>query len=216
MTIVSPSLLSSDFMNLEKEINILNKIKNIWLHLDIMDGHFVPNLTFGHEIIKQICSVSKNPTDAHLMVSNPDFYIDTLKDFNLHNITYHFEVSCDHLSTVKKAKQHFPSVGISIKPFTPVAALPYELLSCVDLVLVMSVEPGFGGQKFMPESINKIAELNKLKEENNYTYQIQVDGGVSSHNAKDLINAGANNLVAGSFVFRVENNEYNKKIKLLR
>ena len=144
--IISPSVLASDFLNLKSEIKKLNELENIWLHLDIMDGHFVPNLTFGHEIIKKICNLSDNPCDAHFMVTNPEFYIETLDNSGVHNFTFHLEAVSNPLDIISKAKKVFPSVGISIKPNTPVTDLTEHILNKVDLVLVMSVEPGFGGK----------------------------------------------------------------------
>ena len=198
MTTISPSILASDFLNLEKEFNRLNECSEIWVHLDIMDGHFVPNLTFGHEFIAKMSEISTNPIDAHFMVTNPEFYVETLKNLNIHHFTFHLEATDDALSLVKKAKKHFKSVGVSIKPKTPVSALSDQLLDAVDLVLVMSVEPGFGGQKFMRESISKVKELKQR----NKNILIQVDGGINNENAPELINAGANNLVAGSYLFK--------------
>ena len=201
MTTISPSILASDFLNLEKEFNRLNECSEIWVHLDIMDGHFVPNLTFGHEFIEKMSEISTNPIDAHFMVTNPEFYVETLKNLNIHHFTFHLEATDDALALVKKAKEHFKSVGVSIKPKTPVSELSDELLDAVDLVLVMSVEPGFGGQKFMRESISKVKELKQR----NKNILIQVDGGINNENAPELINEGANNLVAGSYLFKQRN-----------
>ena len=201
MITISPSLLAADFMNLSEEIKRLNEVKNIWLHLDIMDGHFVPNLTFGHEIIRGIVKISNNPIDIHLMVNNPEFYIDTLKNENIHNITWHFENKVDHHLLIDRAATNFSSVGLSIKPKTTIQEIPLDLLKKINLVLVMSVEPGFGGQKFMPEAINKVKKLSELKKAHKLKFTIQVDGGVNQENATSLIQGGANNLVAGSFVF---------------
>ena len=201
MITISPSLLASDFMNLSEEIKRLNEIKNIWLHLDIMDGHFVPNLTFGHEIIRGIAKISDNPIDMHLMVGNPEFYINTLKSENIHNITWHLENNVDHHLLIEKAAENFSSIGLSIKPDTSVEEIPLNLLKKVNLILVMSVEPGFGGQKFMPKAIEKVKKLNELKKAHKLNFTIQVDGGVNQENAKLLTQHGANNLVAGSFVF---------------
>jgi len=211
--IISPSILASDFLNLEKEITALNSIPNIWVHLDIMDGHFVPNLTFGHEFIRRITNLSTNPCDAHFMVTNPDFYIETLKDSGLHNFTFHFESCSNHLELIKKAKAFYPSVGISIKPSTGPGVLSLEILKEIDLVLVMSVEPGFGGQSFMQSSIEKIKALKACKKKNNYNFEIQVDGGINETTSKPAKAAGATNLVAGSYVFK--GNDYNARIQTL-
>ena len=210
MITISPSLLACDFLNLENEINKLNKLKNIWIHLDVMDGHFVPNLTFGHEIIKRISEKSTNPIDVHLMVNNPHFYIETLKDFGVFNITWHLENNVDHIELIKIAKKYYKSVGISIRPNTSVKDIPLEILPLVDLILVMSVEPGFGGQSFMDNSIVKCQELKKLKDNQNLKYIIQIDGGISDLNSKSVTKAGAENLVAGSYIFK--SNDYNNQI----
>lgn len=210
MITISPSLLACDFLNLENEINKLNKLKNIWIHLDVMDGHFVPNLTFGHEIIKRISEKSTNPIDVHLMVNNPQFYIETLKDFGVFNITWHLENNVDHIELIKIAKKYYKSVGISIRPNTSVKNIPLEVLRLVDLLLVMSVEPGFGGQSFMDNSIVKCQELKKLKDNQNLKYIIQIDGGISDLNSKSVTKAGAENLVAGSYIFK--SNDYNNQI----
>ena len=214
--IISPSLLSCDFLNIETELNQFKDFQDLWFHLDIMDGHFVPNTTFGHPIIKMISRKTDIPLDAHFMVTNPRFYIDTLKEVPLHNFTFHIEATDEPVELLKEGKKYFKSKGISIKPNTEVSALNDEILKHCDLILVMSVEPGFGGQKFMPNSIDKIKLLSKLREENGYTYTIQVDGGVSDENAKILLDAGADNLVAGSYVFKKGPREYKNRVDSLR
>lgn len=215
MTIISPSILACDFLNIENELNALSGIDNLWLHLDIMDGHFVPNLTFGHPIIELIAKKTTIKLDAHFMVTNPDFYGETLKNSGLHNFTFHHEAVMNSLSLIADLKKNYKSVGISIKPNTPVHKLSDDVLKLVDLVLVMSVEPGFGGQAFMPDSYQKIAELKNRRQNLNAHFQIQVDGGVSNKNAKELINAGADNLVAGSYIFKVDQKDYPKQIASL-
>ena len=216
MTIISPSLLACDFLNIEKELFAFNSTSNIWFHLDIMDGHFVPNLTFGHPFIELITKKSIHPCDAHFMVTNPEFYGETLKASGLHNFTFHFEATLDSVGLIRELKKHYPSVGISIKPNTPTHKLTDEILNLVDLILVMSVEPGFGGQSFMPNSIDKVRELNNRKKKLNLHFSIQVDGGVTNQNAKDLIDAGATNLVAGSYVFKASASQYLNQIESLR
>jgi len=215
MTVISPSLLASDFMNLSSELNKLNSIKDIWLHLDIMDGHFVPNLTFGHEIIKKISAQSTNQIDVHLMVDNPDFYIETLKNYQIHNITWHFENKVNHEELIKKAKRNFQSIGISIKPDTQISEIPTTILSEVDLILVMSVEPGFGGQQFMESSVEKVRLLENIKMTHKLNFITQVDGGINEQNAHKLIEAGASNLVAGSYIFKGDIATQVKKLKNL-
>lgn len=216
-TIISPSLLACDFLNIETELNHFKGYENFWFHLDIMDGHFVPNTTFGHPIVKMINSKTDLPLDAHLMVTNPEFYIETMKDLGLHNFTWHIEVTGEEtLQLVEKAKKHFPSVGVSIKPKTSLDSISLEVLKNIDLLLIMSVEPGFGGQKFIEETYNRIEHFSKIRNENNLNFQIQVDGGVNDKNAPLLIKAGANNLVAGSYVFKEGSSKYKEKVESLR
>jgi ribulose-phosphate 3-epimerase len=216
MTIISPSLLACDFLNIEPELNAFIGVKDIWFHLDIMDGHFVPNLTFGHPIIELITKNAPHKCDAHFMVTNPEFHGETLKNSGLHNFTFHVEATEHSLELIKKLKVHYPSVGISIKPNTPVSSLSDEVLKNIDLVLVMSVEPGFGGQSFMPSAFDKIKELKSRRESLKAHFQIQVDGGVTDKNSKELIAAGADNLVAGSYIFRPGKKNYKSQIESLR
>ena len=216
MIIISPSLLACDFLNIEPELNAFNNVLDMWFHLDIMDGHFVPNLTFGHPIIELITKKAKHKCDAHFMVTNPEFYGETLKNSGLHNFTFHLEATPDSLGLIKKLKANYPSVGISIKPNTAVSALSDEILKAIDLVLVMSVEPGFGGQSFMPSTFDKIKDLKARRENLQTKFQIQVDGGVTDQNSKALIDAGADNLVAGSYVFKTNKENYPAKIDSLR
>lgn len=213
---IAPSLLAADFLNLEAELKKLSSISDLWLHLDVMDGHFVPNLTFGHDIIKSISKKTSIPLDAHFMVTNPEFYIETLKDYPLENFTFHLEACDEPLKLIKKAKSFFKSVGLSIKPKTSPDLLSDEMLKECNLILVMSVEPGFGGQKFMPECLEKIKSLIKRKQQLGANFIIQVDGGIHEGNAASLWEAGADNLVAGSSVFRHTSNDYSHAIKLLR
>lgn len=214
--LVSPSILSCDFLNIEKEISFFEKASDLWVHLDIMDGHFVPNLTFGIPIIKQISQKTKLPLDAHLMVENPEFHMEEMKEFGLHNITFHIETVSDSIALIDKYRKHYKSIGISIKPKTPLSDLSDELLKKVDLILVMSVEPGFGGQSFIENSLQRIKELSKKRDELGAHFQIQVDGGVSDMNAKIIREAGADNLVAGSYVFKADPNQYLEKVDSIR
>ena len=216
MTIISPSLLACDFLNIESELNAFNSVKDMWFHLDIMDGHFVPNLTFGPPIIELITKKSQHKCDAHFMVTNPEFFGETLKNSGLHNFTFHLEATPDSLGLIKKLKMHYPSVGISIKPNTLLSALSDEILMAIDLVLIMSVEPGFGGQSFMPSAYEKIRDLKTRRENLKTKFQIQVDGGVTDQNSKALIAEGADNLVAGSYVFKTTKENYPAKIESLR
>ena len=216
MTIISPSLLACDFLNIESELAAFNGIDNIWFHLDIMDGHFVPNLTFGHPVIELIVKKTLHKCDAHFMVTNPEFYAETLKSYGIHNFTFHYESTLTPLEFIKDLKKLYPSVGISIKPGTSIENLSDEILKEVNLVLVMSVEPGFGGQSFMPSAYDKIRLLKSKRNRLRATFSIQVDGGVSNINAKDLISAGADNLVAGSYIFKNAKQDYKKAIESLR
>lgn len=216
MTIISPSLLACDFLNIETELLAFPGEKDLWFHLDIMDGHFVPNLTFGHPVIELIAKKSPHKCDAHFMVTNPEFYGETLKKFGIHNFTFHIEAVADSLTLIRELKKSYPSVGISIKPNTPVHKLSDDILKAVDLVLVMSVEPGFGGQSFMPSAFDKIRELKTKKSSLQTSFQIQVDGGVTNLNAKELIEAGADNLVAGSYIFKTSKDNYKVKVASLR
>lgn len=213
--IVSPSLLSCDFTNIETELDAF-KNEDIWFHLDIMDGHFVPNMTFGNPIIKQISKKTNLPLDAHFMVTNPEFYAETLANIPLHNFTFHHEACDQPLPLIKKIKESFKSAGISIKPQTPFSALSEHVLKNIDLLLIMSVEPGFGGQSFIETTYEKIKEADQYRKDHNLNFQIQIDGGVSDKNAKELRNAGADNLVAGSFVFKDGPAQYGENINKLR
>jgi len=215
MKIISPSLLSCNFLNIKSELDILENINNLWLHLDIMDGHFVPNLTFGHSIIHKITKYTKHPTDAHLMVTNPQFYIESLQTSGIFNITFHFESCNNPKELIFLAKKHYQSVGISIKPNTDIDLLSNDVLKNIDLLLIMSVEPGFGGQKFIQKSLDKIKYFDNLRKKNNFNFVIQVDGGIDDNNAQKIFDEGADNLVAGSFIFNEKNNDYNKQIHKL-
>lgn len=216
MIIVAPSLLASDFLNIESELLSFDGIPDLWFHLDIMDGHFVPNLTFGHPIIELITKKSPHKCDAHFMVTNPEFHAETLKNSGIHNFTFHIEATLEPLALMRKLKAWYPSVGVSIKPMTSVACLSDEMLKEIDLVLVMSVEPGFGGQSFMPNSLQKVAELKRRREQLGAHYSIQIDGGITDKNCKEVIAAGADNLVAGSYIFKGGKAQYKKQVESLR
>ncbi len=219
MITISPSILSCDFLNIESELKAFNGVEGMWFHLDIMDGHFVPNLTFGHPVVKLIQNVTSQPLDAHFMVKNPEFYIDTFKDFGIHNFTFHVEATMGNdelIQLIEKAKKIYPSVGISVKPKTPLSGVPAKVWEMIDLLLIMSVEPGFGGQSFIEGTWDKLKRVSQLKKEKSLNFQVQVDGGVSDKNAKALIEHGVTNLVAGSYVFKVEPNKYPEQINSLR
>lgn len=216
MVTISPSLLSADFLNLKADVDRLNGIDNLWLHLDIMDAHFVPNLTFGEPVLRNLKTISKHKLDAHFMVTDPDFFADNFKDVGLHNFTFHWEALVHHDRLIQKLKTLYPSVGISLNPSTPLSVVPEYIWSRVDLVLLMSVNPGFGGQKFIPEVVDKVIELDRIRHENKFKFDIQVDGGVTNENAGYLIQSGANNLVAGSYIFSEPNKDYLSRINAIR
>ncbi len=214
--IVSPSLLSCDFLNIENEIKCFNTMEDVWFHLDIMDGHFVPNLTFGLPIIKLMPKITSIKLDAHFMVSNPEFHIEDFKYSGIHNFTFHFEATNSPLELIKKAKQYYPSVGISLRPNTPLSVLTDEMLQTLDMVLIMSVEPGFGGQSFIEGTWDKLAELSKRQQTLGTNLMVQVDGGVTNVNSKQLREAGATNLVAGSYIFKDGPSSYLEKVNSLK
>jgi len=197
---VSPSILSADFTNLEREINLLNNSEADWIHLDIMDGHFVPNMTFGFPVIKQIKKHAKKPLDVHLMISKPERYLEEFKNAGADVLTVHYE-ACTHLHrTIQKIQSLGMKAGVSLVPHTPVYMLE-DIISDLDLVLIMSVNPGFGGQKFIANSYKKIKQTKELIHANNSKALIQIDGGVDATNAQKLVETGVDVLVAGSYVF---------------
>lgn len=216
MMIVSPSLLSANFLNLENDIKTLSTEKDLWLHLDIMDGHFVPNLTFGPVVVSNIKKISSLPLDAHFMVTNPSDHMDWFKDVGLTNFTFHWEATNHHDRLIQKAKSLYPSVGISLNPSTSLSVIEDYIFEKMDLILLMSVNPGFGGQSFIEGSVKKVEELAQIREKKKLNFKIQVDGGVTDKNARTLINAGADNLVAGSFIFSHGHNNFSTQIKKLR
>ncbi|MBF0311996.1 MAG: ribulose-phosphate 3-epimerase [Oligoflexia bacterium] len=214
--IISPSLLAADFLNLQSELEHFFPMKDIWFHLDVMDGHFVPNLTFGRPIIEKLAKISKHPLDVHLMVTNPAFYIDTLQDLHIHNLTFHYETIHHHDSTINKVKRLYPSVGVSLNPSTNIDIIPDYLLEQLDLVLLMSVNPGFGGQKFIANTYRKVEALDLRRKQLKATFQIQVDGGVDDSNANELTKRGVDNLVAGTYIFGTFPQHYSEKVESLR
>ncbi len=204
MVIISPSILNADFLNLESQIELINKSEADWIHLDIMDGVFVPNISFGFSIIKSIKSYSKKPLDVHLMIVNPEKYIERFAEAGAYFITVHYE-ACPHLhSTVQQIKNTGAKAGVALNPHTDVGLLK-PILKDLDMVLIMTVNPGFGGQSFIESSYEKIRDLRILSRELNPELLIQVDGGISTDNIKQLHDAGVDVFVAGTFVFKSEN-----------
>jgi ribulose-phosphate 3-epimerase len=198
--IISPSLLSCDFANIQRDVEMINESQADWFHLDVMDGVFVPNISFGFPIIEAVKKHAKKPLDVHIMIQNPDDYINTFKDLGVDILTVHYE-ACTHLHrTIQAIKQTGMKAGVALNPHTPVSLLT-DILNDLDLVLIMSVNPGFGGQKFIPNALNKVKELSELAKIKNPSLLIEVDGGVNLETGKELVKAGANALVAGSFVF---------------
>ena len=213
--LISPSLLSADFGNLQRDIEIINNSEADWFHLDIMDGVFVPNISFGFPIINTVKKHAKKPLDVHLMIIDPDRYIDDFHKTGADILTVHYE-ACNHLHrTVQNIKSKGMKAGVSLNPHTPVHLLK-DIIADVDLVLLMSVNPGFGGQKFIPNTIEKVKELKQLIISKKSTAMIEIDGGVDNTNAKTLIDAGCDVLVAGSYIFGAKNQtETINKLKLI-
>ncbi|MAH82351.1 MAG: ribulose-phosphate 3-epimerase [Flavobacteriaceae bacterium] len=202
--LIAPSILAADFGNLERDCKMINKSDADWFHIDIMDGVFVPNISFGMPVLKSINSSANKPLDVHLMIVNPDRYIKTFAALNAKYLTVHFEV-CNHLHrTIQEIKNNNMKAGVALNPHTPVSVLD-SIIEDIDLVCLMSVNPGFGGQKFITNTFKKTQELKQLIDSKESKALIEIDGGVTDKNAEKLIENGADVLVAGSFVFKSNN-----------
>ena len=204
MKLIAPSMLASDFGKLEEEILMVNNSKADWFHIDVMDGVFVPNISFGTPILNVLKKCAKKPLDVHLMIVNPDNYLEKFAELGSSVLTVHAE-ACTHLHrTVQKIKSLKMKAGVAINPHTPISSLE-SIINEIDLVCVMSVNPGFGGQSFIKNTYQKVDDLKSLINKKNSKALIEIDGGVTSENAKKLVEKGADVLVAGSFVFKSDN-----------
>jgi ribulose-phosphate 3-epimerase len=204
MAIIAPSLLSANFLHLEKDCEMINNSKADWFHLDVMDGKFVPNISFGPMIVEFISRSAKKYLDVHLMIEEPEKYTEAFKNAGAHNLTVHIE-ACKHLHrNIQQIKALGMDAGVAINPHTPIESLK-DILADIDVVCLMSVNPGFGGQSFIPQTLEKIRTLKAIIKQKDLNVQIEIDGGVTLENAKSIIEAGADVLVAGNTVFKSAN-----------
>ena len=202
--LIAPSVLAADFSNLQRDIEMINESEADWFHIDIMDGVFVPNISFGMPVLRDIKKHAKKTLDVHLMIVNPDQYIETFASLGADILTVHYE-ACTHMHrTIQAIKSTGMKAGIALNPHSSVNQLK-DIIKDIDLVCLMSVNPGFGGQSFIENTYNKIKELKELIQSSESSCQIEIDGGVTNKNAKKLVEAGANILVAGSYVFKSSN-----------
>ena len=203
MPLIAPSVLAADFANLQREVEMLNRSEADWIHVDIMDGRFVPNISFGLPVCEAIHRHAEKPLDVHLMIEQPERYLADFKEAGAAHLTVHYE-ACPHLHrTVQQIKQLGCRAGVALNPHTPVALLE-DIIRDIDIVLLMSVNPGFGGQTFIEQTYHKIRRVCSLADQADTSVHIEIDGGVSDQNAASLLSAGADVLVAGSFVFQAD------------
>jgi len=212
---ISPSILSADFSKLGEEIIALEKASADYIHIDVMDGHFVPNITIGPEVIKRLRPITKLTFDVHLMISPVDNFIKDFAEAGADIITFHPEATKDMAKTIKLIKSFGKKVGVSLKPNSPIN-LVESWLEEIDLILIMSVNPGFGGQKFMPVVLDKMKILKGIIDDKKLNIDIEIDGGINFNNSKEAKECGANILVSGSTVFKENNGDLKKNIQLLR
>jgi len=202
--LIAPSVLAADFANIQRDVEMINESEADWFHIDIMDGVFVPNISFGMPVMAAMKKYTKKPMDVHLMIVNPDQYISTFKKVGADILTVHYE-ACTHLHrTLQAIKAEGMKAGVALNPHTPVHLLE-DVIQDIDLVCIMSVNPGFGGQSFIENTYDKVKQLKSLINKKGASTLIEIDGGVNIYNAKALIDAGADVLVAGSFVFKSDN-----------
>lgn len=214
-TIVAPSLLSANFLNLEKDIEMLNRSEADWIHLDIMDGVFVPNISFGFAVTNLLKKITNKTLDTHLMIVQPEKFINEVKETGSTYMNVHYEAATHLHRVVQEIRNHGMKPAVTLNPHTPVSLLE-DIISDLDMVLLMSVNPGYGGQKFITNTLKKVSQLKELILQRNSTALIEVDGGVNLETGKMLVDAGADVLVAGSFIFSSENpEELIKELKAL-
>ena len=198
--VLAPSLLSADFSSLEKAVKQIEDNNGSVVHIDVMDGQFVPEITYGQPVVRSIRKLTSLPFDVHLMVENPENQIKTFAEAGADWITFHIEAAVHAHRIIQQIHELGKKAGVSIVPSTPISAIK-EILECADIILVMTVNPGYGGQKLIPSCLKKVSELKKIKEENNYNYLISVDGGVNNDTLKSVIDAGTDVIVSGSSFF---------------